>query len=302
MDLVSNRQQIARWLQELIVEVGDEYTPKLVLRHITINDRQQDVANFAPQKMGDDEGVFGELVRRVGEAIDRDAEGLGGVQRYLLVATADDRIVGRLPLRSSATGGIDGDGSPIESEPPTSRGQVAQQMRHNEALMRMFVVGMGQVVSTMQRTIVRLQQSADLADERRLEAVEIAERLLSEENDRTLATDKARHDKEIQSKGLSTFLTFASLAAGALFNRSGGQFIKQLKDLVESFDPKQIDRLIELLRPEQVARLQELFTAKQIEDPRDPEKLAAAAAALSGGATAPVTGDSDSAETKGGAP
>src|SRR6266700_4250620 len=96
MDLVSNRQHIARWLQELIVEVGEEYTPKLALRHITVNDRQQEVASFAPQKLGDDEGVFGELVRRIGDAIDRDAEGLGGVQRYLLVATADDRVVARL--------------------------------------------------------------------------------------------------------------------------------------------------------------------------------------------------------------
>src|SRR5258708_14953478 len=147
MDITNNRQRIGRWLQTLILEIGDEYTPKLILRHIAINDRQVDVATFGPQKLGDDEGIFGELVRRIDEAIDTDAEGLGGLQRYLLVAVAEDRIVARLPLRcSSLVGGDTGDGESIESEPPTSRGQVAQLMRHNEALMRMFVVGVGQVV------------------------------------------------------------------------------------------------------------------------------------------------------------
>ncbi len=304
MDLVSNRQHIARWLQELIVEVGEEYTPKLALRHITVNDRQQEVASFAPQKLGDDEGVFGELVRRIGDAIDRDAEGLGGVQRYLLVATADDRVVARLPLRCSAIGSLDGDGGPIESEPPTSRGQVSQQMRHNEALMRMFVLGMGQVVSTMQRTIVRLQQSSDLADDRRLEAVEIAERLLSEEKERELAGDRAKHDKDIQTKGLSTFMTFASLAAGALFNKNGGgHFVKLLKELTDTFDPAQIDKLIDLLKPEQVAKLQQLLTVKMVEDPTDPAKLAAAATALQGREADSARGAGDDpAAAKGGAP
>jgi len=288
MDLVSNRQHVARWLQELMAEEGDEYTPKIALRHITINDRQQEVATFAPQKLGDDDGILGDLVRRISEAIDRDAEGLGGVQRYLLVATADDRVIARLPLRCSALGGVDGESEPMESEPPTSRGQVAQQMRHNEALMRMFVVGMGQVVSTMQRTIVRLQQSSDLADDRRLQAVEIAEKLLSEEKDRELAVDRAKHDRSIQEKGLSTFMTFASLAAGAFFNKGEGHFVKHLKDLVETFTPDQIERLIDLLKPEQVAKLQQLFNVKMVDDPTG-AKVAAAAAAAAGMSGAPGT-------------
>lgn len=37
----------------------------------------------------------------------------------------------------------------MESEPPTERGMLAQMMRHNEALMRMTVEGMGQITEQM---------------------------------------------------------------------------------------------------------------------------------------------------------
>src|SRR5690349_20550749 len=117
MDIISNRQRIARWLQAVLAEIGGDATPLLVLRHITVNDRQSDVATFAPRKL-EVEGAFGEFVQHVNDVIDADTDGLGGVQRYTLVAVAEDRVVARLPLRAAAPG-AEGGPEPIESEPAT---------------------------------------------------------------------------------------------------------------------------------------------------------------------------------------
>jgi hypothetical protein len=283
MDLVSNRQRIGRWLQAVITDLGEEYTPKLALRHITVNDRQIDIATFAPQKLGDDEGVFGDLVRRIGEAIDTDAEGLGGVQRYIVVATSDDRVVARLPLRCSVLGGDSGDPDPVESEPPTQKGQVAQLMRHNEALLRMFVVGMGQVVSTMQRTIARLQQNADVADDRRLAAVEAKENLLNQQTERELVLREQADEATSKRMTLTLMAQAISTALGLWGNRGGAYFINLFKQFLSTLTPGQWDFLGRALTKEQQELFQKMSVARGA-----PADSAAGAPQPGGGAAAGI--------------
>jgi hypothetical protein len=284
MDLVSNRQRIGRWLQAVITDLGEEYTPKLALRHITVNDRQIDIATFAPQKLGDDEGVFGDLVRRIGEAIDTDAEGLGGVQRYIVVATSDDHVVARLPLRCSVLGGDSADPDPVESEPPTQKGQVAQLMRHNEALLRMFVVGMGQVVSTMQRTIARLQQNVDTSDDRRLAAVEAKEKLLNQQTERELVLREQADEATSKRMTLTLMAQAISTALGLWGNKGGAYFISLFKQFLSTLTPGQWDFLGQVLTKEQ----EELFQKMSVARGAPADSAAGAGPQAAGGAAAGI--------------
>jgi hypothetical protein len=264
MDLTSNRNRITRFLRSLVQEQPAELPLALVLRHVSINDRQVDVATFAPQKLaegGEQEASLGELVKRICDAIDNDVDGLGGVQRYLLIAVLDQRPVGRLPLRCAASGADSGSIDAIESEPATPKGLLAQLMRHNEAQTRMFALSVGQVISTMQRTIARLQESAEIGEERRLEAVALTEDLLSQKHKRDLMTEKAALDYTFKAEGFKKLLEIGTAVAGRIL--TGGKMGGLLERLFSSLTPDQFETLGKVLSPEQVAIVNELIAAHQ---------------------------------------
>lgn len=284
MDVISNRQRIARWLQSVMEEVEGDSTPTLVLRHVTINDRQNDVATFAPRVLTDGEHAFGDLVQQVCDAMDTDADGLGGVQRYLLFAYGDDRAIARLPLRAAAPG-ADVTEDPLESEPATPKGLLAQLMRHNEVQTRMFALSYGQVIATMQRTIARLQSSSDLADDRRLEAVAIAEEMLSEKHERELATLQAdrEHEYNLQSTaqieaGVSAIVKLAAQ------HYLGGGVGQQLTDLIRSFTPKQWEALHQMLSPDQLSVVNDVLRAANQAATPEPDEGAAQSDVAAGAA------------------
>jgi hypothetical protein len=264
MDLANNRNRITRFLRGLMQELPPDGSLALVLRHVSINDRQVDVATFAQQKLadgGEREASIVELVKRICDAIDNDVDGLGGVQRYLLIAVVDQRPVGRLPLRCAASGADSGSIDAIESEPATPKGLLAQLMRHNEAQTRMFALSVGQVISTMQRTIARLQENAEIGEERRLEAVALTEELLSQKHKRDLLTEKAALDYTFKAEGFKKLLEVGTALAGHIM--AGGKMGGLLKQLFASLSPEQFEALGRVLSPEQVAIVNELIAAHQ---------------------------------------
>jgi hypothetical protein len=259
VDVTSNRHRIARWLRGLAGELGEEAAPSFILRHVSINDRHVDVATFAKQKLSLEETALGELVKRIGDAADTDADGLGGVQRYIVVAIVDDHQVGRLPMRCAQ--GVDGAIEPIESEPATSKGLLGQLMRHNEAQTRLFTVSMGQIFGTMQRTISRLEDRAEIGEERRLEAVQITEKLLSEEQTRDLEAQKAAFNQELKYEAFQKFMGVLPQILGFLGGKDGpSHFLGLLQRLLGSLKPEQFDGLARLFSPDQMELVNQLMT------------------------------------------
>src|SRR5262245_12354067 len=131
MDVMAGRHRIARWLRPLLEAVEEQRPSRIAIRHVSVNDRHADVSTIAVAEETDDDALAA-LAEEIEVAIQNDADGLGGMQRYLVVALRGEAQLTRLPFRMAATD-EDEAGEPIDSEPATSKGLLAQLMRHNEA-------------------------------------------------------------------------------------------------------------------------------------------------------------------------
>ncbi len=255
-DIVNNRHRIARWMQSLWAEGVETPPDKLALRHVAVSDRQNDITTFPiTAKPTDDMEA---LLSRIEEALENDADGLGGVQRYVLLALREGRPLSRLPLRvaSATDDGINGE--PMESEPANSKGLLAQLMRHNEVQSRMFAMSMGQVVSTMQRTIARLQETVEQADERRLAAVDVAEQMLTKQHERAALTQMVEDNRAART---ATFDTVKSVMPFVV------NYLRKTTGMEPEATPVAtlVSQLASSLQPEQLLGLQNLLTSDQME-------------------------------------
>lgn len=264
MDLLSNRHRIGRWLRGLWAEDAEATPDRLALRHVAVSDRQVDVATFgAPEKAPED---IEDLLGRIEEALENDADGLGGVQKYVLLALREGRPLSRLPLRVAPAHDDGGGLEPLESEPANARGLLGQLMRHNEVQSRMFAMSMGQVVATMQRTIARLQETVEVADERRLSAVDVAEEMLSRSHERQALTQMVEDNRAAKTTVIETVKAAMPFLMQHLKKASGadGWAPTRAADLVAklaaSLQAEQLLTLEKVLTAEQMALVQELLT------------------------------------------
>ena len=280
VDLMSNRHRVARWMQGLWAD-GVEATPdKLALRHVAVSDRQNDVATFvvSAKPTDDQEG----LLSRIEEALENDADGLGGVQKYVLLALREGRSLSRLPLRVASTMDDGNSGEPLESEPANGKGLLGQLMRHNEVQSRMFAMSMGQVVSTMQRTIARLQETVENADERRLAAVDVAEKMLTREHERAALTQMVEDNRVAKAVTFDTVKSVMPFVMHYL-RKSAGMPVETtptaalVSQLAASLKPEQLAGLEKVLTDEQMETIAQIFAAtpsKNGDSPRQEAEVA----------------------------
>ena len=199
---------------------------RILVRHLSANDRQSDVGNLALPGEANTEASVIELAGRLGDLINTDAEGLGGIQRYVLIAMQGGEVVGRLPLR--ATGAMDEThGDPIDSEPATARGLVAQLMRHNEANSRIVSLSMGQIVSTLLRQNERLRMVAEEAEDKRYAVAGLTEQLLSAQHERDLEAKVVEERGELIRHGLTQLKAVVPYLAASL-RSSKSEFLRNL--------------------------------------------------------------------------
>ena len=278
VDLIANRHRIARWMRGLWAEDVEAKPDQLVLRHVSVSDRQVDVASFVigDKPPEDHDGLIG----RIEEALENDADGLGGVQKYVLLALKEGRALSRLPMRVAGNGDEGGNLESLESEPANSKGLLAQLMRHNEVQSRMFAMSMGQVISTMQRTIARLQETVEVADERRLAAVDVAEDLLTRGHERAALTQMVDDNRAAKNalfesvKAAMPYVTqYLRKAAGAPVENTA--LAKLLSQLAGSLAPEQLMGLEKLLTPAQMEVIQKILAASPPDendvDTKEPE-------------------------------
>lgn len=269
MDFVENRNRIARWLRGVWSAAEEADTPdRLALRHVSVSDRQIDVATFAlPVKEVETFDVDG-LLSRIEEAVENDVEGLGGVQKYVLHALREGRPVSRLPLRAAASKDEVAAPEALETEPASAKGLLGQLMRHNEVQSRLLAMSIGQNVSTMQRTIARLQDANERAEDKLLAAIEISEELLTRDHERKAMTQMVEDNRAVQGvliEGIKNALPhLLRFVAGGASNPTGVGAI--LKKLHQSLRPEQVEALAKILTPAQLELLQELFGSQGFDE------------------------------------
>jgi hypothetical protein len=258
-----HRTRITRWLRQVLS--ASEQPDRILIRHVTIEDRQTEISAIGLEGFVPSEEALLTLGEDIENTIHADATGLGGIQRYLVVACLGDALIARLPIRQVASEVRIGD--PVDSEPATPQGLLAQLMRHNEAQARLFAGAMGQIVGNMGETIERQRVEIDKADSIRIEALQRVENLISHEHERDLdllkETNRAKRLQQAVGFAMGVAPFIANRVLGkTVFKESSASPVKALlKQLYESLTEEQRSKLLGILSPVQLAALQQLFAS-----------------------------------------
>ena len=96
----SDHTRIVRWLRQVLTSA--EQPDRVLIHHVTIDDRQTEISAVGLQGFVAAEESLLALGEDLERTIQADATGLGGIQRYLIVACLGDALISRLPIRQVA--------------------------------------------------------------------------------------------------------------------------------------------------------------------------------------------------------
>lgn len=241
---------------------------RLTLKHIVPKGPGGDVANYP---IGDGEitpHFLEELQDKISTDADVDAEGNGGVQKYQLLAYHEgspDHSLSRLVFRSGDPANEEHD---FDTEPANERGLLAQQMRHNEALIRSQVTSTNNVMQILSRQNEKLQNEKEALESDRFRNLEMMEKLMSHGHERYLAEQQADFEMKMK-KDIGQKLM---MLAPAVINKLAGKTVMpevmrpqdvMLKNFAESITPEQYAHLMQIFKPEQQVVLAQVMAATQ---------------------------------------
>jgi hypothetical protein len=204
------------------------------------------------------------IVQEAEPMAEDDAQSFGGTQRYCLVAYfgAAQTEHQRSPVWAES---VQRDGEHIvsESEPATDKGMRAQLMRHNEALMKIALGNIQQMMAIQGRTIDRLTEQNEELQAHRLEGVKVVERLLTQEGERRIATQKAEASEKRKERAFEQIQMLAPVVINKLTGTKllpeGAAGADVLKRLLTSITPEQLAGLQKVLTPQQTIAVVELW-------------------------------------------
>jgi hypothetical protein len=184
----------------------------------------------------------------VSAKLESDAESVGGVQRYLLLAYREGSKAprDRLPLRLD--GGADGD--PSASEPASLRGALSQQMRHNEAILRMVGSMFGSTLDAMSKQNRAIAEALEKSNEERVEMWGVLRQMSTHDRDKATSD----HELALQSKREDVLVDSVKLIMPALIGKlAPSHELKEttLTRLVESLTDEQRAAVFGVLTPDQ---------------------------------------------------
>jgi hypothetical protein len=250
----NNRVKMQRWLKPLAFPFDSDEQPradKLVVHHVTVNDKTSEV--MACKVPGDfkEEDMEG-LILRLEMAMLDDAEGFGGVQRYLVRAYAKKQSIGRLALRYKAS--LDEEDI-SSSEPATEKGVTAMLMRHLEAKERIYASGFAQLIDQQSRQLADRERLIEMYSGRFIETQEAFEELMSLKHERDLQTSEL----ESKTKMKQMLVDKAALILPAIASRLGlpvvgakeDAKVQTLKGVLRTLKPEQLEQISAALTPEQ---------------------------------------------------
>lgn len=274
-----NREKLKDWLSRQFYGADSEVGPccKLVCRHL--ESKAGDVFqimvpnNELVVKVDDDELEI--MVNQIEGSVLEDAEGIGGVQKYRLLAyhTKAARPVARFTFRM--TGADLDEYEDNFTEGASAKGHMGQMMRHNEALMRIAVMGANQALGIQNRTIARQAEQVERLLTQRMQEFELIEDLRSQQHERDLAT-KAEENKQVRyqelfEKGKVLLPVLANRIAGRrLLPEEADPMVETLRSFAETLSPAQISDIMPKLKPEQQVALVEFLEA--MHDKNDEQK------------------------------
>jgi len=261
--------RIRKWLARTLE--GDA-VDRLLIRH----DTGAEVAAMRGDEGGPFEhadGALDELAAAIADRVLEDAIGLGGVQRYVVIAYGVDKVIGRLTLRENADASGAGrlPGDPLDSEPPTEKGLLTQTMRHLEISERTHATVVANIFAMQTRMLHEKDERISHLEERHWETVIAAEQLVSDHHRRQLENRAADQKAEAMREVLGTFLQLAPTAVNKLVGRrvlpeKTSPALVGLRALVGTLKPEQLEALKFVLSPAQLENFSEIVTSEVVDE------------------------------------
>lgn len=279
--MANTEQQLERYLRQQLTQIRSTALEKLVLRHSAPGAKGPEVETFKLPETIDIEAIPAFAMDIMGRA-QEDADGLGGVQRYVLFfheVGSPTRPCGRYTFRLRGEEDAEWDESSGE-EAPTTKGMLTQLMRHNEALTRIVASFATSSSSTSARRQEQLENTLLEMHKQRQTDLRTLEAALTQQHERdillltTTATEE-RKDKMFEKLSLLLPAVLQKLTGHKIIP-GDDPHILMIKELVNSFTPTQLGQLTQTLSPEQQIVMVQLIKSVKGE----PKKLTA----VSGGA------------------
>lgn len=209
---MSQQKKLETWIRKQLLRSAPS---KLVLRHakgvggtgaIVGSIEITDAAKAEPEA----------LAIAVLELAEQDADAFRGAQVYALTAyeAEEPEPLGRTTFRM-ATDTID-DNTIEATEAPTRDGQVSQQMRHNEALMRINQAQMGECFRSMQSMLQIQGRIIEGYQQREEQTLALRRRLQEEEAETNMRMLSHANGEENKQKAVELLLQMAPMAVPLL--------------------------------------------------------------------------------------
>jgi len=209
-----------------------------------------------------------DIANTILEAGDNDAEGLGGVQRYVVHAYYEhsDKPVSRYTFRIMGEE-EEGETDDFDNEPATSKGQTAQAMRHAEAFAKIMTGAFGQAQQILLRTNARQSEQIEKFMETHMTIIELVSNLNDHKAARDLETRKQDYAEKMKEKLGEKLFPLLPVIANRIAGRPvlPGTHPQQmmLKAFSESLTKEQMNGLMQVLNPEQVITVVEMMGLSQ---------------------------------------
>lgn len=238
---------------------------KFVIKHLLRKAEDVDAIEI-PEADECTEVAIASMANEIKSACDRDADGVGGVNKYAVrvVYENGEEGKGRFNIRA---GNPDDDDEGFASEGPNARGLVTQLMRQNEAMFRATIMGMGSVIKSQGQMIEGLTTRFENVVKARFEEIDAVQAALDNKAERDARLEAERAKIKLKDKAAEQLFNIAPVIVNRLMEGKvttpPGELSPEDRvsmTLFQSIESDQLEKIKEILNTEkQLSIILELF-------------------------------------------
>lgn len=266
--MADNRKTLERFIRQQVFRTRENALERFILRSGIGRGNEVDTISVPPDVNSDNILLF---VDEILSRAQSDADSLGSkTQRYTLIAAELGQKDGaRFNFRVKGEGDDeDDDGG---GEPATEKGIITQQMRHNEALMRMLVQATGTMVNGMARRLDAAEKQTEMLITQRHEHLRVLEDAKTQQHERDVQMLLTSGQEERKNALLKRAETLFPLVLNKLSGKPlipEGPEANVMRALANSLTPDQLQAMAPLLTTEQQILLMTILKAMREEPPK----------------------------------
>lgn len=270
-------KNLSEWIRKRKVDLTSEgYIDRIELWHAMDGDAGTPLETFRMEERPEDEDPD-DLTQEIWNGAERDAETRpqGSHQRYVVQAWRGDNnkpdATLAFVIQGRAISALLGGGT----EPPTSRGMLAQEMRQNDNLHGMVISLCKATAGDLALQLENERKQNTNLQQNAIKLLEIEQRLLDRQQERDLEREAAKRNAERIDMLITTATSFLPVVLAKFFSPPAGPGAlppnqaqvtgaKAVRDtavgnLMGSLKPEQMQGIFQNLDPQQALALMEIY-------------------------------------------